>query len=54
MDSRHTLLALALVTLLLTGCGSFWNLAETDGTLEDSMRTYTKLIRWGEIERASQ
>lgn len=53
MNARCTGLTLGLATLLLAGCGSFWNIAETDGTLEDSMRTYTKLVRWGEIERAS-
>jgi len=51
MYARHT--GLVLAALLLAGCGSFWNIGETDGTLEDSMRTYAKLVRWGEIERAS-
>jgi hypothetical protein len=50
-------LAQASVALLLvatTSCTGFWDVAETDGTLEDSMRTYTKLVRWGELERASE
>lgn len=46
-------LALALALFGAAGCGSFWSIADTDGSLEDSMRTYTKLVRWGEIERAS-
>jgi hypothetical protein len=46
-------LALVLVLFASAGCGSFWSIADTDGSLEDSMRTYTKLVRWGEIERAS-
>jgi hypothetical protein len=45
--------ALAAVLVASSGCGSFWHIADTDGTLEDSMRTYAKLVRWGEIERAS-
>jgi len=51
--SAALLLAAGAATLL-TGCTSFWSVAETDGTLEDSMRTYTKLVRWGELERASE
>ncbi|HKJ23239.1 MAG TPA: hypothetical protein VKB65_00355 [Myxococcota bacterium] len=46
-------LVLAAVLALGSGCGSFWSIADTDGTLEDSIRTYAKLVRWGEIERAS-
>ena len=46
-------LALALALLVGPGCTSFWSVAETDGTLEDTMRTYTKLVRWGERERAA-
>jgi hypothetical protein len=49
----HAVLA-ASAALLLAGCTGFWSVAETDGTLEDSMRTYTKLVRWGELERASE
>jgi len=47
--------ALALAVLLGagSGCGSFWSIGDSDGTLEDSVRTYTKLVRWGELERAS-
>jgi len=47
-------LAAGLVLALGSGCGSFWHIADTDGTLEDSMRTYAKLVRWGEIEHASR
>ena len=46
-------LALSLLLTLVSGCGSFWSIADTDGTLEDSVRTYAKLMRWGEVERAS-
>jgi len=50
---RLRALILAAALLLGSGCGSFWSIADTDGTLEDSIRTYAKLVRWGEIERAS-
>ena len=55
MSTRGLLRALSLAALLtwVSGCGSFWTIADTDGTLEDAMRTYAKLVRWGEIERAS-
>ncbi len=45
---------LVLMAALALGPGcTFWSVAETDGTFEDSLRTYTKLVRWGELERAS-
>jgi hypothetical protein len=47
-------LAAALAFAFASGCGSFWHIADTDGTLEDSMRTYAKLVRWGEVEHASR
>ena len=46
-------LVLSIALAIGSGCGSFWSIADTDGTLEDSVRTYAKLVRWGEIERAS-
>jgi hypothetical protein len=56
MSDRGRLRALGLAALLAlgSGCGSFWHISDTDGTLEDSMRTYAKLVRWGEIEHASR
>jgi hypothetical protein len=55
MDVRGSFATTLLVAALAcTGCsGSFWSVADHDGTLEDSVRTYAKLVRWGEIERAS-
>lgn len=55
MHAARLIRTLTLVATLAAGagCGSFWHVADTDGTLEDSVRTYAKLVRWGEIERAS-
>jgi hypothetical protein len=55
MDIRGSFATSVLVVVLAsTGCGGgFWSVADHDGTLEDSVRTYAKLVRWGEIERAS-
>ena len=55
MHVRHLARTLGLTACLLaaTACGSFWHIADTDGTLEDTMLTYAKLVRWGELERAS-
>jgi len=50
----RALLCAGWLVLSTTGCWtSFWHVSETDGTLEDSMLTYSKLVRWGELERAS-
>jgi hypothetical protein len=56
MKTRRAIPVLSSVALafVCSGCPmTFWSVAETDGTLEDSMRTYTKMVRWGEFDRAA-
>jgi len=36
------------------GCNTVPSVSDTDGTFHDSLRTYAKLVRWGEIERAGR
>jgi len=52
MPRRRTLAALA-AALLGAGCAGFWSVADTDGSFVDAVRTYTKMVRWGEYERAA-
>lgn len=40
--------------LLVMGCMTPPTVATTDGTFHDSLRTYSNLVRWGEIDSASR
>lgn len=54
MKTRIDARWIAPICLALTlGCNAFPNMADTDGSFEDSLRTYAKLVRWGELDRAS-
>lgn len=51
---RHVLRALgALATSAALGCAALSDPTSSFVSLEESQHSYTKLVRWGEIERAS-
>jgi hypothetical protein len=53
---RNTLAALVLSALALSGCGKFDSMQanERASKLRDAVRTYGKLVRWGEFAAASR
>jgi hypothetical protein len=54
---KAVLLGFSCVWLASTGCALIGELADPTGrqkALENSQRRYTELVRWGELERASE
>lgn len=57
MVRKAVTVGFALVWLASTGCAVLGELGDPMGrlkSLEDSQRRYTELVRWGQLERASE